>query len=455
MTIEALLAISPLDGRYAEKLDPLRQIFSEYGLIKYRVIVEVRFLTRLSQSQLLPGKTGFSVEAKQILNSIIEHFSLNDAKRVKEIEATTNHDVKAVEYLIKEHVAQNEALHAVSEFIHFGLTSEDVNNLAYGMMLLAAREDCILPALQNLLTLMRKFAHNFAALPMLARTHGQSATPTTVGKEFANVIARLEKQIAGLKQVAMMGKLNGASGNYNAFVAAYPEVDWQAISKQFVTELGLNWNPYTTQIEPHDCMAEMFSSLQRINTILIDFCRDVWGYIALNYFIQKPVKNEVGSSTMPHKINPIDFENAEGNLGMANALFEHMAAKLPISRWQRDLSDSTVLRNVGVAFGHSLLAYQAIEKGLYKIEPNVDVLKADLNQHWEVLAEPIQTVMRRYQLQEPYEQLKAFTRGKKIDKETLHQFINSLALPDDAKKQLLSLTPENYLGLAETLARKI
>lgn len=455
MDTSALMAISPLDGRYQEKLTSLREIFSEYGLIKFRVIVEIRWLEMLAETTHLPEIPSLNPQAKKTLDDIIENFSIQDALRIKQIESGINHDVKAVEYFIKEKIDNNEELKNISEFIHFGCTSEDINNLAYGLMLQAARKQCILPSINDLLLLLRKFAHDHANLPMLSRTHGQPATPTTVGKEIANSIARLLRQIDQLNSVSLLGKLNGASGNYNAFVIAYPNCDWQDLSNHFVSKLGLSWNPYTTQIEPHDSMAEFFAIMVRINTIILDFNRDTWGYIAINYFKQKSLANEVGSSTMPHKVNPIDFENSEGNLGIANALFEHMIAKLPISRWQRDLSDSTVLRNVGVALGHSLLAYQSTCKGIGKLEPNHDVIQADLDNHWEVLAEAVQTVMRRFKLEQPYEKLKSFTRGKRIDKNSLQQFINELSLPDEAKKQLLDLTPADYTGYAEELAKRI
>jgi adenylosuccinate lyase len=455
MDTSALMAISPLDGRYHEKTSQLRAIFSEYGLIKFRVIVEVRWLEMLSEFANLAEIPRLGPHAKNLLDDIIENFSIQDALRVKHIESGINHDVKAVEYFIKEKIDGNEELRAISEFIHFGCTSEDINNLAYGLMLQTARNQCILPALDELVLLLRRFAHEYANLPMLARTHGQPATPTTVGKEIANVIARLQRQTEQLNSVLVMGKINGASGNYNAFAIAYPENDWQLLSKNFVSKLGLNWNPYTTQIEPHDSMAEFFAVMVRINNILLDFNRDTWSYISINYFKQKSFANEVGSSTMPHKINPIDFENSEGNLGIANALFEHMIAKLPISRWQRDLSDSTVLRNIGVAIAHTVLAYQATCKGVGKLEPNHVALEADLDRHWEVLAEAVQTVMRRYKLEQPYEKLKSFTRGKRIDKISLQQFIADLSLPAEAKQQLLELTPGEYIGYAEELAKRI
>lgn len=451
----ALMAIAPLDGRYQAKITPLRQIFSEYGLIRFRVLVEIRWLEALLEWAKLPELTNLNPTAKKTLHLLAENFSLEDASHIKQTEATINHDVKAVEYFIKERMNAHAELTQLAEFIHFGCTSEDINNLAYGLMLKEARDTCILPALRDILTTLKKIAHTYAATAMLARTHGQPASPTTLGKEFANVIARLERQIHQLKNVEILGKMNGASGNYNAFAAAYPDVQWQNVSQQFVTHLGLTWNPYTTQIEPHDTLAEFFAVMMRINTILLDFDRDTWAYIAINYFKQKPVANEVGSSTMPHKVNPIDFENSEGNLGIANALFEHMIVKLPVSRWQRDLSDSTVLRNIGTAIGHSLLAYQSTLKGLSKLEPNLDVIAADLNAHWEVLAEPIQTLMRRYGLPQPYEQLKAFTRGKPITPAILKDFIGGLDLPVDVKARLLALTPADYIGYAKELAKQV
>lgn len=455
MNQTALLAISPLEGRYHEKVSELRPVFSEFGLIKFRVIVEIGWLEMLTEHGKLPELPPLSNHAKNILSALVENFSEQDAARVKHIESGINHDVKAVEYFLKERFANNAELTAVSEFLHFGCTSEDINNLAYGMMMHAARKQFILPALDELLGLLKHLAHTHAAQPMLSRTHGQPATPTTVGKEMANVVARLQRQIDQLINTPILGKLNGASGNYNAFVVAYPSTDWQLLSKNFITQLGLVWNPYTTQIEPHDYMAEFFSVLTRINTILIDFDRDMWGYISLNYFHLKSFNNEVGSSTMPHKVNPIDFENSEGNLGIANALFEHMAMKLPISRWQRDLSDSTVLRNVGVAIAHAVLAYQATSKGLSKVAPNPAVIDADLDHHWEILAEPIQTVMRRYGIEQPYEKLKSFTRGHKITKAMLQEFITGLTLPENVKQQLLELTPGSYLGYADSLAKRI
>jgi adenylosuccinate lyase len=455
MTITSVTAISPLEGRYADKIAGLRPIFSEYGLIKFRVLVEVRWLQWISEHGHLEGLPKLSQHARDLLDALVDNFSEPEANRVKHIEQGINHDVKAVEYYIKEKIINNAELASISEFIHFGCTSEDINNLSYGLMLQAARKQCVLPALDELMSILKRLAHDYADEPMLSRTHGQPATPTTVGKEIANLTARLQRQIEQLNSINVLGKLNGASGNYNALAVAYPDVDWQQLSMNFVKKIGLTWNPYTTQIEPHDYMAEFFMSLVRINTILLDLTRDMWGYISLNYFKLKTLNNEVGSSAMPHKVNPIDFENAEGNLGIANALLEHMALKLPISRWQRDLSDSTVLRNIGVALAHSVLAYQSMCKGLNKVTPNSAELSADLEKHWEILAEPIQTVMRRYGLEQPYEQLKAFTRGHKITKEMLHKFIHQLSLPENAKKQLLELTPSTYLGYASNLAKRI
>lgn len=455
MDTASLMAISPLDGRYHEKVTQLRAIFSEYGLIKFRVVVEIRWLKMLAEYANLPEIPRLSPHAQKLLDDIIEKFSEQDALRIKHIESGINHDVKAVEYFLKERIANNAELAAISEFIHFGCTSEDINNLAYGLMLQTACKQCVMPALDDLITLLKHLAHTYAKLPMLSRTHGQPATPTTVGKEMANIIARLQRQTGQFVNTPILGKMNGASGNYNALAVAYPAIDWQCLSKNFVDKLGLQWNPYTTQIEPHDSMAELFAILMRINTILIDFNRDMWSYIAINYFKLKSFSHEVGSSTMPHKVNPIDFENSEGNLGIANALFEHMIAKLPISRWQRDLSDSTVLRNIGVAIGHSVLAYQATAKGTEKLEPNQAVIQADLNNHWEILAEAIQTMMRRFKLEQPYEKLKSFTRGKRIDKQTIQQFIIELNLPYEIKQQLLDLTPEQYIGYAGELAKRI
>jgi len=455
MTLSALTAISPLEGRYQEKMHDLRPTFSEYGLMRFRLIVEIRWLQTLASHAHLLELPPLSTKANALLENIIDHFSEQDAARIKHIESVINHDVKAVEYFIKERIEGNTELAAVSEFIHFGCTSEDINNLAYALTLLTARKQHILPALDELLDILKRLAHEYADKPMLSRTHGQPATPTTVGKEMANMVARLHRQQEQIITAQMLGKLNGASGNYNAMVIAYPDMDWQQLSRNFVCELGLIWNPYTTQIEPHDYIAEFFSILIRINTMLIDFNRDMWGYISLGYFQQKSVAHEVGSSTMPHKINPIDFENAEGNLGIANALLEHMVTKLPISRWQRDLSDSTVLRNMGVAISHAILAYQSTCRGLSKLSLNEETVAADLDNHWEVLGEAVQTVMRRYGIEQPYEKLKTFTRGQKITEELLHQFITKLALEDKVKQELLKLTPGSYIGYAADLAKRI
>jgi len=455
MTLSSLTAISPLEGRYHDKLHDLRAIFSEFGLIRFRVQVEVRWLQLLCEEAHLPELSPLSSKAQSILNELIDNFSEKDALRVKEIEKDINHDVKAIEYFIKESIQHNAELTKITEFIHFGCTSEDINNLAYGLMLQTARAHVILPHLNKLTATLTQLAHEHAAQPMLARTHGQPATPTTVGKEIANSTARLKRQIDQLTHSPLLGKLNGASGNYNAFAITYPDVDWEKLSEKFMLKLNLQWNPYTTQIEPHDYMAEFFAILTRINTLLIDLTRDLWGYISLDYFKLKSFSNEVGSSAMPHKVNPIDFENAEGNFGISNALLEHMALKLPISRWQRDLSDSTVLRNMGVAIAHALLAYQSTSQGLSKITPNPDALLTDLNNHWEILAEPIQTVLRRHGIEKPYEKLKAFTRGQKITKDMLHEFIQQLRLPEEVKQQLLTLTPSTYLGYASRLAKRI
>lgn len=454
MEMTELMAISPLDGRYHDKLTALRPIFSEYGLIRYRTQVEIRWLETLANAHL-PNIKPLSANAKSFLDKLIADFSINDALTIKKIEAGINHDVKAVEYFLKTQIVHHPELKGLAELIHLGCTSEDINNLAYGLMLNAGRQLILLPQLNEITAGLRRFAHNYAAMPMLARTHGQPATPTTVGKEFANVIARLERQIQHLSTFNILGKINGATGNYSALRVTFPDINWQEISQAFVTSLDLTFNPYTTQIEPHDTIAEYLAIVERINHILIDFDRDVWGYIALDYFKQKPFAHEVGSSTMPHKINPIDFENAEGNFGIANALCAHMIAKLPISRWQRDLSDSTVLRNMGVIFGHTVLGFQATLKGLTKLEPNEEKMQDELNQHWEVLGEAIQTVMRRYQIDNPYEQLKEFTRGKSVDQALLAQFIDSLSLPENEKTNLKALTPASYLGDAVALAKKI
>lgn len=451
----SLTSISPIDGRYAKQTAPLANTFSEYGLIKHRLIVECRWLIALSQTAAINEVPELSQQALSIIEDIITNFDVNEAEKVKTIEATTNHDLKAVEYYLKQQFEPHAELNAVSEFIHFACTSEDINNLAYGLMLKQAHMTILPQNLKSLLGQIEQFAIDNADQPMLSRTHGQSATPTTVGKEFANIAYRLQRQLKQLDQLDILGKFNGAVGNFNAHVTSFPNIDWPAVCEGFVNSLGLTWNPYTTQIEPHDYIAEMSHQLSRINTILIDFCRDNWQYISLGYFKQKVKQGEVGSSTMPHKVNPIDFENAEGNLGIANAFFEHFSTKLPISRWQRDLSDSTVLRNLGTAFAYCLLAYNSLQKGLKKIDINSDVVAADLADRWELLAEPLQTVMRRYGIEKPYEKLKELSRGKKVTQNTLHEFINQLDLPESAKKDLLALTPLNYIGLATKLAKNI
>lgn len=450
-----LTALSPLDGRYSGKVDALRPIFSEYGLIKARVKVEVEWLLALAAHPGIVELPAFSAAATERLQALAQGFSVEDAARVKAIEATTNHDVKAVEYFIKERLKDDAELAPALEFVHFACTSEDINNLSYALMLRQARAEVLLPRLDQIIAQLREMAHQHAALPMLSRTHGQTASPTTVGKEIANVVARLERQREVLTGLPMPGKINGAVGNYNAHTVSYPEVDWPAFSQAFVSGLELDWQPYTTQIEPHDGVAELCDVMKRIDTILIDLCRDIWGYISQGYFKQKLKAGEVGSSTMPHKVNPIDFENAEGNFGIANALFEHFAAKLPISRWQRDLTDSTVLRALGTAFGHALIGFDALKRGLGKLEVNPERLAEDLNANWEVLAEAVQTVMRRHGLPEPYEQLKALTRGQGIRAETLKVFIENLDLPAEAKTRLLAMTPASYTGLAQQLAEAI
>jgi adenylosuccinate lyase len=447
--LSALTALSPLDGRYEKKIAPLRALFSEYGLIRFRVQVEIRWLLALADWTDLREVPPFSGAARAALDAIATGFSEADARHVKEIEATTNHDVKAVEYFLKEKTRSNPEIARVSEFFHFACTSEDINNLSHALMLRHGRDDILLPVMDRLIAAIAGLAQQYAGTPMLARTHGQPASPTTLGKEMANVAWRLKRQRGQFAGVELFGKMNGAVGNYNAHLAAYPELDWQARAQEFVTGLGLGWNPYTTQIEPHDYMAEIFHAVSRFNTVLVDFNRDVWAYISLGYFKQKVKAGEVGSSTMPHKVNPIDFENSEGNLGLANALFEHLSAKLPVSRWQRDLTDSTVLRNLGVAFGYSLLAWDSCLRGIGKLEINGARLAEDLDANWEVLAEPIQTVMRRHGIENPYEKLKELTRGKHgITRDTLHAFIRGLAIPEEARQRLLELTPAGYTGNA-------
>jgi adenylosuccinate lyase len=455
MSDAQLLALSPLDGRYAGKVDALRPIFSEFGLIKARVKVEVEWLLALAAEPGIVELQPFSASAESRLHALADHLEVADAARVKEIERTTNHDVKAVEYLIKERLKDDAELGPALEFVHFACTSEDINNLSYALMLNEARNRVLLPKLDALIAKLRGMAHAHAALPMLARTHGQTASPTTVGQELANVVARLQRQRDVLAALPLPGKINGAVGNYNAHAAAYPDIDWPAFSRKFVQSLGLDWQPYTTQIEPHDGIAETCDAQRRIDTICIDLCRDIWGYISLGYFKQSVKAGEVGSSTMPHKVNPIDFENAEGNFGIANALLEHFAAKLPISRWQRDLTDSTVLRALGTAFGHALVGFDALLRGLDKLSVNPERLAADLDAAWEVLAEAVQTVMRRHGLPNPYEQLKALTRGHGIDEASMRAFITGLELPADAKQRLLEMTPGGYTGLAGRLAKEI
>ncbi|MFU2128318.1 adenylosuccinate lyase [Gallibacterium anatis] len=448
MQFNALTALSPLDGRYQSKTDALRPIFSEYGLLRFRVTVEVRWLQKLAETTAIQEVPLLSKKAIDYLNDIIANFDVQDAQRIKEIEATTNHDVKAVEYFLKEKCQALPELAAISEFIHFACTSEDINNLSHALMLKTAREEFILPEWKKLINEISKLAEAYKTIPLLSRTHGQPASPTTVGKEMVNVAYRLQRQYQQLQKAEILGKINGAVGNYNAHLSAYPNVDWHLFSQQFVQSLGIDWNPYTTQIEPHDYIAEFFDCVVRFNTIIIDFNRDIWGYIALNHFKQRTIAGEIGSSTMPHKVNPIDFENSEGNLGIANALMTHLAQKLPISRWQRDLTDSTVLRNLGVGLGYCAIAYASTLKGISKLEVNEAHLLAELDQNWEVLAEPIQTVMRRYGIEKPYEKLKELTRGKRVDQQTMQQFIDGLAIPEEEKARLKQLTPATYIGAA-------
>lgn len=456
MQLSSLTAVSPVDGRYGSRTTALRPIFSEYGLIRNRVLVEVRWLQRLAAHASITEVAPFSDTANAALNELAENFQLEHAERVKEFERTTNHDVKAVEYLLKEQAQKLPELAKVTEFIHFACTSEDINNLSHALMLREGRDDVLLPLMRQLAESLRALSVEFAEVPMLSRTHGQPASPTTLGKEFANVVYRLERQIAQVAAIPLLGKMNGAVGNYNAHLSAYPEIDWEANACEFIEgDLGLTFNPYTTQIEPHDYIAELFDAVARFNTILIDLDRDVWGYISLGYFKQKTIAGEIGSSTMPHKVNPIDFENSEGNLGLANAIFQHLASKLPISRWQRDLTDSTVLRNLGVGIAHSVIAYEATLKGVSKLELNAAKIAEDLDNCWEVLAEPVQTVMRRYGIENPYEKLKELTRGKGISAQVLQTFIETLDLPEEAKVQLRALTPANYIGSAVAQAQRV
>ena len=455
MKLSALTAISPVDGRYQNKTDALRPIFSEYGLFRYRVLVEVEWLKKLSKNSSIKEIESFSASSTSLLNNIKDNFSIVDAERIKEIEKTTNHDMKAVEYFIREKIQSDSKLKNISQFIHFACTSEDINNLSYALMLKDARESILVPKLQKLVTILEKMSADYSSTPMISRTHGQTASPTTLGKEMAVYVHRLNRQNNQLKNIELLGKLNGAVGNFNAHFSAYPDIDWMTLSKEFVEELGLTWNPLTTQIESHDYMAEYFHVLIRSNTILIDLCRDLWGYISLGYFKLKLIKGEVGSSTMPHKINPIDFENSERNFGFANSLLEHLAMKLPTSRWQRDLTDSTVLRNTGVVIAHSVIALDSCIAGLSKIDVDTEIINQDLENSWEVLTEAIQTVMRCYNIEGAYEKLKEISRGNEISRETLHNFIEKLDIPNDAKSRLKNLTPSNYLGNAETQTKLI
>ena len=455
MELSALTAISPVDGRYQIKTDVLRPIFSEYGLFRFRVLVEIEWLKKLSKNPNIKEIESFSTNSISLLDNIKNNFSIDDAKQIKKIEKITNHDMKAVEYFIREKIQSDPKLKNVSQFIHFACTSEDINNLSYALMLKDARENILLPKLQKLIIILQEMSDSYASIPMLSRTHGQIASPTTLGKEMAIYVYRALRQMKQFENIELLGKLNGAVGNFNAHFTAYPDINWMSLSKEFIEELGLTWNPYTTQIESHDYMAEYFHTLVRTNMILIDLCRDLWGYISLGYFNLKPIKGEVGSSTMPHKVNPIDFENAEGNFGIADSIFEHLAMKLPTSRWQRDLSDSTVLRNAGVGIAHTIIAFDSTVAGLSKIDINKDVIHEDLKDSWEVLTEPIQTVMRRYNIDNAYEKLKKLSRGQKINKEILHNFIEQLDIPDDAKSRLKELNPSNYLGNAEIQAKSI
>jgi adenylosuccinate lyase len=455
MDLSSLTAVSPIDGRYASKTEDLRPIFSEFGLIHHRVLVEIRWLQHLAANPTITEVPAFSDHANKILDGLVDNFSEDDAQRVKNIERTTNHDVKAIEYFIKEKIAGNAELDAVSEFVHFACTSEDINNLAYALMLREGRNQIILPLLDEIIDAVRQMAHEYAAIPMLSHTHGQPASPTTVGKEMANVAYRLLRQREQVADVNLLGKINGAVGNYNAHLAAYPDVDWAGMAKSFVESLGLTWNPYTIQIEPHDYIAELFDALARYNTVLLDFDRDIWTYISMGFFKQKTVAGEVGSSTMPHKVNPIDFENSEGNLGLANAIFAHLAQKLPISRMQRDLTDSTVLRNLGVGLAHSVIAYQSSLRGISKLEVDQTRLAAILDDNWEVLAEPIQTVMRRYGIEKPYEKLKELTRGQRVNAEAMQTFIENLDIPEAEKQRLIKMTPATYIGNATDQADKL
>jgi len=455
MQLSELTAISPVDGRYGSKTSDYQHIFSEFGLIRHRVRVEVRWLKALAAEAAISEVPTLSSEASGLLDNIETGFNVEDAQRIKDIERTTNHDVKAVEYFLKEKITGNTELQAISEFIHFACTSEDINNLSHALMLTEGRDNVLLKQMDEVIEKMKSIALELAEQPMLSKTHGQPASPSTMGKEFANVVYRLQKQRKQVAAVEILGKANGAVGNYNAHLSAYPDIDWESFSKNFIESLGISFNPYTIQIEPHDYMAELFDAVARFNTILIDISRDIWGYISVGYFKQKTVAGEIGSSTMPHKVNPIDFENAEGNLGIANALFGHLAMKLPISRWQRDLTDSTVLRNLGVGFAHSSIAYSSAMRGLNKLEINPQALAAELDNNWEVLAEPIQTVMRKYGIEKPYEKLKELTRGKKVDQQIMKDFVENLDMPQEGKDLLINMTPMNYIGNAVAQTKKI
>ena len=455
MLLSQLSAISPIDGRYAKKTEILRPIFSEYGLIYHRVLVEVRWIQTLALHAEILEVPNFSNDANALLESIISDFNEQDAQRIKDIEKVTNHDVKAVEYFLKEKITDSAELARISEFFHFACTSEDINNLSHALMLKAGRDTILIPTLNKLSDTLSELARQNADVSMMSRTHGQPASPTTLGKEMANVVYRLQRQLAQINKVPMLGKINGAVGNYNAHLSAYPDIDWPTTAQTFVESLGLDWNPYTTQIEPHDYIAELFDSMARCNTILIDLSRDIWSYISIGYFKQRTIAGEVGSSTMPHKVNPIDFENAEGNLGIANAILNHLGQKLPISRWQRDLTDSTVLRNLGTGFGHVMIALDSLQRGLSKLEVNHAVISDDLDRNWEVLAEPIQTVMRRYGIEQPYEKLKELTRGQRINADIIREFVGKLDLPEHAKQQLIDMTPASYIGNAVKQASDI
>ena len=450
-----LLAISPLDGRYRDKCEELAPYFSEFGLMRYRILVEIRWLQKLAATDSITELKEIPSIDKSNLDRLYSEFSIEDAQRIKDIEKETNHDVKAVEYFIKEKFKDQKSLQMHLEFVHFACTSEDINNLAYALMLKEARDKVMLIAMEELINHLATMAKEFSNQPLLSRTHGQPASPTTVGKEFANIVYRLRRQHEQISTREILGKINGAVGNFNAHLTAYPDIDWQSLAREFVTELGLTWNPYTTQIEPHDYVAELLNGFSRFNTVLIDFNRDIWSYISLNFFKQKTIEGEIGSSTMPHKVNPIDFENSEGNLGLANSIMQHLSNKLPISRWQRDLTDSTVLRNLGTGFAYSLISYQSSLKGLSKLQLNAKAIDDDIDNCWEILAEPIQTVMRRYRIDRPYERLKELTRGKTIDKKAIEEFIVGLEIPEDAKQQLLKLTPRSYLGNAIEQANNI